>query len=112
MDDPIDPLIESMAKAGFESNPAYRDSEGKQLIKFEDIIVSNGPYWRDVMKTAVAALEAAGFRIAHPDNVTDEMLAAAECAGDICPITDRGTIRQTRAAITAALRAAPLHGKG
>lgn len=54
-------LIEAMAKAMFEAHPAYTDtSETRTRIRFEDVIFSNGPYWREKASAALSAIEAAG----------------------------------------------------
>ena len=56
---------------------------------------------RYMRRKEIAALEAAGFRIAHPDAITEAMLTAAE--------QKHGHLRQVLRAIVAA---APLYGKG
>lgn len=50
-------VIEAMAKAMFESDPAFTDSEGKQRIRWEDVALSNGPYWRSKARAALYALK-------------------------------------------------------
>lgn len=56
-------------------------------------------------KTALAALEAAGFRIVSPETVTLSMTVRAVLCRDI----EHGNMGEI---LAAALRAAPLHGKG
>lgn len=57
---------------------------------------------------SIAALEAAGFVIAHPDQVTEGMVHA----GIIAFASTKSDGKELTAAIAAALRAAPKWSKG
>lgn len=54
--DPSPEDVERIAKVMFELDPAYRDSAGKQRIRFEDVRISNGDYWMRRARAALAAI--------------------------------------------------------
>lgn len=54
--DPSPEDLERVAKVMFELDPAYRDSAGKQRIRFEDVRIYNGGYWMRRARAAFAAI--------------------------------------------------------